>query len=376
MARVSPPIGSYTVDNEDWVGGDDFGAVVTVSGITVHSDYYEVNGFRGGVKSRYAYTSGAIGYCQLEYSTNGGASYHVTQVVHPCAINANNAIEYKTNTYNGMRFNRNNYGGSSYTVRLQCWVHMDSSLAGYSTGSRAGIEFTVSPKSGTAPSAPTNVVTRRNADNDIEVSWTLSNATPAISSNQIEVQIDDGAWTSLSTSLAASATTYTYTAGEINHKYCFRVRSVNAAGTSGYGTSNIVYTSPAAPQQGYAYQKGDLINASIITANISYPGTYEWQISPDGTDGSWTTLDLDIGATVIEDYQTEYDEPWFRVRCFSPTVEITGETLPAVASDWCTPFQASKRYEIYVNIPEGTTPQAIYVNVPDGTDSFDVLFRI
>lgn len=358
----------------EWVGGDDFAAFVDYN-VTSDANNYYVTGFRGGVVSRYASTSGAIGYCQLEYSKNGGATWTVQQLVHPCAINANSAYEVKTNTYS-LTFPRNNYGGASYIVQLQCWVHINSSLPGYSNGSRAFYRFTVSPKSGTAPSAPTNVITRRNADNDIEVSWTLSNATPAISSNQIEVQIDDGAWTSLSTSLAASATTYTYTAGEINHKYCFRVRSVNAAGTSGYGTSNVVYTSPAAPQQGYAYQKGDLINASIVTANINYPDTYEWQISPDGTDDSWTTLDLDIGATVIEDYQTEYDEPWFRVRCYSPLVAIAGETLPAVVSDWCTPFQASKRYEIYVNVPEGATPQAIYVNVPDGTDSFDVLFRI
>lgn len=229
----------------------------------------------------------------------------------------------------------------------------------------------------TLPGAPTNVVAKRNEDADIDITWTLTPPSAgSISQNAIEVAQNDGAWSSISNSLAASATSYNYTLGEPNSKYAFRVRSYTTAGWGGYGNSNVVYTTPAAPQQGYAYQKGDLINASIITANINYPDTYEWQISPDGTDNSWTTLDLDTRTTVIEDYQTEYDEPWFRVRCFSPLVAIAGETLPAVVSDWCTPFQASKRYEIYVNIPEGTTPQAIYVNVPDGTDSFDVLFRI
>lgn len=345
-----------------WVAGDDWRIEVTASVTNISSTQARITG-NIRVESRYASWSRTNAYVTI-----GGTQVASTTSLD---VNAGQTTGYLTGSRTVTRDGSNH----TYAVVGRAWMP-GSGISSYEQGTSLTIQVTVSAGV-TKPGAPTNVVSKRNEDVDIDVTWTLTRPSAgSISQNAIEVSQNDGAWSSISNSLAASATSYNYTLGEPNSKYAFRVRSYTSAGWGGYGNSNVVYTTPAAPQQGYAYQKGDLINASIITANINYPDTYEWQISPDGTDDSWTTLDLDTRATVIEDYQTEYDEPWFRVRCFSPLVAITGETLPAVVSDWCTPFQASKRYEIYVNIPEGTTPQAIYVNVPDGTDSFDVLFRI
>ena len=59
----------------------------------------------------------------------------------------------------------------------------------------------------TLPGAPTNVVAKRNEDVDIDVTWTLTRPSAgSISQNAIEVSQNDGAWSSISNSLAASAT--------------------------------------------------------------------------------------------------------------------------------------------------------------------------
>lgn len=346
-----------------WVATDDWRVEVTAS-VSYPSNTQATITAKLRVESRYASWSNTNAYINI-----GGTRVYTTSTLD---VNAGQTTGYVS----GSRTISRTSSTQSVQIYGKAWMP-GSGIGPYETGADVSFNISVSAIPITTPGAPTNVIAKRTEDTDIDVTWTLTPPSQgSIANNYLDVQTNDGSWTNISNSLAASATSYNYTEGQPNSKYVFRVASHNSAGTSAYTSSNEIYTTPAAPQQGYAYQKGDLINASIITANINYPDTYEWQISPDGTDDSWTTLDLDIGATVIEDYQTEYDEPWFRVRCYSPLVAIAGETLPAVVSDWCTPFQASKRYEIYVNVPEGATPQAIYVNVPDGTDSFDVLFRI
>lgn len=235
---------------------------------------------------------------------------------------------------------------------------------GYHNGtSTATTTITVPKLDAEVPGTPTSVTATRSADNNIKVSWTLHPELGGITKNTIQVQVDSGSWSTLSSSLGSSTTSYTYTAGSANHRYRFRVSSTSAAGTSSYGTSGYVYTTPAAPSAISGFRIGDVCYLSATTSNIKWPNTYRWQRSSNGS--NWATIS---GATTssISD-TTTIESPYYRCCAIAPS---------GLAGTYSSSFQMTEaipKIHIWYN---STIPEKIMINVPSGSTIKNVYFSI
>lgn len=96
------------------------------------------------------------------------------------------------------------------------------------------------------PPVVTGVTATIDANNLVTISWTNNGSGQnAPTSNYVDVKIDDGEWTNISKDSLITSTTYQC---EDNHKYIFRVNSVNSAGQNTHQASDVIYTKPAVPQ--------------------------------------------------------------------------------------------------------------------------------
>lgn len=97
------------------------------------------------------------------------------------------------------------------------------------------------------PPVVTGVTATIDVNNLATISWTNNGSGQnAPTSNYVDVQIDNGEWTNISKNSLITSTTYQC---EDNHKYLFRVNSVNSAGQNTHQTSDVIYTKPAVPQR-------------------------------------------------------------------------------------------------------------------------------
>ena len=118
------------------------------------------------------------------------------------------------------------------------------------------------------PALPTAFTATRVSDTQINLAWTQANASngePTV--NVIEVSRNNAAYTSLvslgnvrSASVAAVA----------NQKLQYRITSGNAAGGTGWATSTIAYTTPAAPTNTLAAKNASLDIDVSWTPNVGY----------------------------------------------------------------------------------------------------------
>lgn len=123
------------------------------------------------------------------------------------------------------------------------------------------------------PPVVTGVTATIDANNLVTVSWTNNGSGQnAPTSNYVDVKIDDDEWTNISKDSLITSTTYQC---EDNHKYVFRVNSVNSAGQNTHQESNIIYTKPAVPQ----YVSGSIVKSAgkyhvkinVNFKNVRYP---------------------------------------------------------------------------------------------------------
>lgn len=235
---------------------------------------------------------------------------------------------------------------------------------GYHNGtSTATTTITVPKLDAEVPETPTSVTAKRNADNDIDVSWVLHPKLGGISKNTIQVQVDSGSWTTLSSSLGSGATSYTYTAGSANHRYRFRVSSTSSAGTSSYGTSGYVYTTPAAPSAVSGFRIGDTCYLSATVTNIKWPNTYRWQRSTNNS--SWTTITGATSSSISDSIIS--DTIYYRCCAIAPS---------GLAGSYSSSFKMTAALpNIYVWY-DSTIPDKIMVNVPSGSNIKNVYFSI
>ena len=311
--------------------------------------------------------SSAVVYCQTRFNTNrwnfdvGGNDY-VT--VNGSTRNTNFATHYSANLVDVdtimIAHSQTIYKGSSaQNIGVSGRIQI---TGGYQNGtSSASGSVWVSaapappPPPVTVPGTPA-VRASRSSDTSIKVVWQLTQPTHgSITSNRIEVKIDEGNWATISDSLSGSATSYTYSGSSANHRYQFRVASSSSAGQSNYGESGYVYTTPAAPRGGYGLIRGTNVGVTALVDNINYPSSYEWQRSANGSTG-WTNIN---GAqSSISDTYSGSTAPYYRVKCVG-----VGE----LASAYCPAFQVSKGYNVYVNNAGGLTPDKINFYVPPGS---------
>lgn len=225
----------------------------------------------------------------------------------------------------------------------------------------ASVTVTIPALAVTKPGEPSNVTATYSADNNIVVKWTLNKpSSGSISSNTIQVQIDDGNWTTLSSSLSGSATSYTYTGGTANHRYQFRVSSTSSAGTSGYSEeSGYVYTTPAAPTSGFGVAFPNSTNnqyingVTAIVSSIKYPDHYEWQRSNNNS--TWTTVDTDSESSLSETLTTDILY-YYRCRAVGPT---------GLTSSYSPSFKVNRAVKAYVD--STTSLKNAFTNLSSGS---------
>lgn len=135
------------------------------------------------------------------------------------------------------------------------------------------------------PPVVTGVTATIDANNLVTISWTNNGSGQnAPTSNYVDVKIDDGEWTNISKDSLITSTTYQC---EDNHKYIFRVNSVNSAGQNTHQESNIIYTKPAAPQ----YVSGSIVKSAgkyhvkinVNFKNVRYPSQLYIQLAQKDT---------------------------------------------------------------------------------------------
>lgn len=312
--------------------------------------------------------SSAVVYCQTRFNTNAwGFDVGGTDTV---TVNGNTRSQSHVNHYaaSGATVDTTmishsqtiTKGSSTQTIGVSGSIQI---TGGYQNGtSSASGSVTVGAIPNTVPGAPT-VTATRSSDTSIRVTWTLSKPTSgSITSNRIEVKIDEGGWTTLSSSLSGSTTSYTYSSSSANHRYQFRVASSSSAGQSSYGTSGYVYTTPAAPSGGYGLIRGTNVGVTALVDNINYPSYYQWQRSANGSTG-WT--DIDEALSSISDTYSGSTAPYYRVRCVG---------MNELTSAYCSAFQVSKGYSAYVN--STTTPDEINFYVPSGSSIESIKFLV
>lgn len=253
---------------------------------------------------------------------------------------------------------------SAYSVTLYA-RNSNQTVSGYGAWNgpvvTASVSVTIPALAVTVPGAPSNVVATYSADNSIRVTWTLNQpSSDSISSNAIQVQVDDSSWTTLSSSLSGSATSYTYTGGSANHRYQFRVSSTSSAGSSGYSAeSGYVYTSPPAPTGCFGVAFPNAANTqytngvTAIVSNIKYPDSYEWQRSTNNS--TWTTIDSDADSSISETLTTT-TLYYYRCRAVGPT---------DLKSAYTSGFRVARAHRLYVD--SDTSPEKIFINLPSGS---------
>lgn len=109
--------------------------------------------------------------------------------------------------------------------------------------------WTTGKKPLAAPAAPTGCGASRVSDTQSTVTWTNTNPSSSTAPYQyIDVQrsTNDGAWTTIAS--PATTTSYSDKTLSANHKYSYRVRARNGAGSSAFTTASAPFaTTPAAP---------------------------------------------------------------------------------------------------------------------------------
>ena len=135
------------------------------------------------------------------------------------------------------------------------------------------------------PPVVTGVTATIDANNLVTVSWTNNGSGQnAPTSNYVDVQIDDGEWTNISKDSLITSTTYQC---EDNHKYVFRVNSVNSAGQNTHQASNVIYTKPAAPQyvaSSITKSAGKYhVKINVNFENVRYPSQLYIQLAQKDT---------------------------------------------------------------------------------------------
>lgn len=312
--------------------------------------------------------SQAVVYCQTRFNTNAwGFDVIGTDTV---TINGNTKSQSSASHYSATGATVDTTmishsvtiakGSSAKNISVSGSIQL---TGGYQNGtSSASGSVTVGAIPNTVPGVPT-VTATRSSDTSIGVAWTLKQPTSgSITSNRIEVRIDEGDWTTLSSSLSGSTTSYTYSSSSANHRYQFRVASSSSAGQGGYGTSNYVYTTPAAPSGGYGLIRGTNVGINALVDNINYPSYYQWQRSANGSSG-WTDIDETLSS--VSDTYSGSTAPYYRVRCIG---------MSGLTSDYCSAFQVSKVYSAYVN--STTTPDEINFYVPSGSSIESIKFLV
>jgi hypothetical protein len=193
----------------------------------------------------------------------------------------------------------------------------------------------------TIPDAPTGVSVSRVSDTKQTVTWTRTNPTnvdkPYTNQKIERWNNSSGTWSELSSTLSASATSYTDISTIANRQYKYRVRAWNAAGNGNYSSeSAVMSTTPAAPTSLTAARAGSTIvlNWTKNTTIANYQ-TVERNVKSGGDWLGWSALSSTVSQSAITYTDTSleaYIEFQYRVKATitTPVLSSTYATSNAV----------------------------------------------
>lgn len=139
------------------------------------------------------------------------------------------------------------------------------------------------------PDPPTNASASYISDTSVKAEWT-NNDTAGNPWSDITLQrrINGGAWSTISSSISGSASSYTY-GTTANAKWEFQVKATNSAGSSSYAVTNAVWTSPATPT-GAARSGANGANQVITWTNQAGYSEYSTEVWVSQDGGAYTLL--------------------------------------------------------------------------------------
>jgi len=154
-----------------------------------------------------------------------------------------------------------------------------------------------------APGAPTSLTATASGQTIINLSWSAPTNTggAAITGYRLEISTDAGTnWTSLVADTRSTGTTYSHTGLSAGTTRYYRVSAINSVGpgaASNVANATTAATTPGAPTSLTAAASGQTIINLSWTAPTNTGGAaitgYKVEVSPNGTNNSWTGLVAD-----------------------------------------------------------------------------------
>ncbi|GLW57090.1 glycosyl hydrolase family 8 [Kitasatospora phosalacinea] len=247
---------------------------------------------------------------------------------------------------------------SSYTFTVKA-----RDAAGNTSAASTGTTVTTSAASGTAPTAPANLLATATGTT-INLAWSDS------SGNETGFEIErttgtSGTWNRITTT-AANATTYTDSALSAATAYSYRVRAVNDAGPSGYSAQASATTAAAADNSAYRTIEAESATATTATATATADGGTVVQLT--GSRSSLAFTNVDFGTTGAASVA-------FRVSTTAPGVNVQIRLGSPTASPVCTVYpDGNGTWHTKSNTcyPKPTGVQTLYITTtgPVAVNSF------
>lgn len=233
------------------------------------------------------------------------------------------------------------------------------------------------------PRAPSNLSAKRNSDTSMTISWganyTDINGHYPWTGIYVDRATDSGGWTQVA-SLSWSATSWTDTSTSANHRYIYRARSYNAAGTGTSNSSSYLFTTPAAPSKLTASKPSTTaVDLTCGSLPLWYDGV-QFRISTDGS--TWTDKTLTKQSTYVwRDTTPPSGTVWYACRTYkgslysgwtfsNSVLTVQAPNAPTIATiDSVYAIGSTTTIKWTKNHPDGTaqTKAQVEITTPDGT---------
>lgn len=226
--------------------------------------------------------------------------------------------------------------GQEQTFRIQGRIRPVMTWGGYTA--HADLRYTIPARPVSAPATPSNLVVSRVNDGQQNLTWSRNHSTGAPYVRQ-EVSRGEhrsgvwGPWQTINDRVSGSATSFSDSSTRADRRYRYRVRAVNAAGTSGwdYGSnnSNQVHTTPASPTAApLAVRQG---SSTIVLTRPTISGAATgWQVQHEWTPPGTTAISSTIAANqdTFSHSPTMSSVHRYRVRALTDSPTLTSGWSP------------------------------------------------
>jgi hypothetical protein len=198
------------------------------------------------------------------------------------------------------------------------------------------LDYTIPARPTGVANAPSAQSVGRVSDTQQTVNWTNNPAAyRPYTTLVVERQVDSesASWTVLSSTLAGTTATYTDSTTSVNHRYRYRVKAVNVAGSSAYATTGWIATTPASPSGLSAVKSGSNILVSWTNNGPYRTGSQLQYRANEGAYGSQQELAFAI-ASWTHTAPSAASSWRYQVRAVATAVPLAAGGTTTLASGW------------------------------------------